>query len=918
VVNTLIDEKWLKLNQKCNNNNPFAVNQVNDSYVDQPFGCGCYFKAIELNATSWDRDSVNGTCRFFSETCDKVAAPNFEAGDIIVDVSYCSEPCASGSDLSHSQCGTLDNFIALNGTEYNIFGCVQAQVFSHAQGATKIEHIWFGEDIFNSFTTEPFPVGENFLRNGSNMTLLSALHACETEQCPTSTTTTTTTTSTETTQTTITGIACNATNIADLINEGKALENYGCKEPASEYTVVTTGINNVPISNLCGCAEFAYQSSKSFMYTLDNQCRLYQRECTIVKSTGSYALNFYLFQCFHGCRALDEPAVRYTQCNNGNPSVMVTSEGIGCVQPENGPEQWMWPNATAPNDATGALSGIPQLRVDGTQVFRVCNGPCNRQALVTCAAGSCNPNDQAITENECAQSAPELYYELEVGSSVPECQSTTPSVCVRGTASHATLNQDVRWQAFLHCTGTKSVSDALADALEDQSLTSNQPYEAACASCNPTLTKRECSPRQSVRSKAVCDVMRKAQALPPPLRTNTNATPVGCFLQSSEHGQMMIWQGVDEYPVDLQDTPPNLSERMCKSVWNTYSDEPAYMLAIQTSGTCETSAARGQCPGSSQTPSSQYAYAGCRELTPGKWQYYNGNLLNAAPCTRAVPCLCAERLGSKNFCYNNAPSCTELADHLGILQPLTQTPGSMCKFENGRLVTVTNATGCVAAPLLNMQVVPSLKAQQLMKSDQCQAIANSAGGAYATSTLSDGYCNVEDVNGLLTFNLQTSTSDQASGLAPIDASARTTDCAFIADISDCSVRASNAVGIPIDVNVVYDNHQPTGCVIDSRAARTGATGVPQWNAAGSAVKCTNAPQWSVCVCGFQSSANPCPQVLPASEDSDSRAFQILIIVIAGLSLILVFTSNVRQLPAVPLPPPYETKKPLAQRGDFFL
>ena len=136
VVNTLIDEKWLKVNQKCNNNNPFAVSQANDSYVGQPFGCGCYFKAIELNATSWDRDSVNGVCRFFSETCDKVAAPNFEAGNIIVDVSYCSEPCASGSDLSHSQCGTLDNFIALNGTEYNIFGCVQAQVFSHAQGAT--------------------------------------------------------------------------------------------------------------------------------------------------------------------------------------------------------------------------------------------------------------------------------------------------------------------------------------------------------------------------------------------------------------------------------------------------------------------------------------------------------------------------------------------------------------------------------------------------------------------------------------------------------------------------------------------------------------------------------------------------------------------------------------------------------------
>ena len=336
------------------------------------------------------------------------------------------------------------------------------------------------------------------------------------------------------------------------------------------------------------------------MYTSNNECRLYRRECTIVPSIGSYASNRFLFDCYHGCRNTQEPAVRHAQCNNGNPTVQVSTERIGCVQPVGGKQLWLWPNAIAPVDATpGNVDSIPQLRVDGTEVLRVCNGPCNRQALVTCNARECNPADDAITERECAQSASELYYVLEVSNAVPECLASNQNLCIRGTAMHATLNQNVRWQAFLVCTGTANILTALENAFEDQDLAINQPYESACASCSATTDKRECSPRQSVRSKAICDVVRKAQHLPPPLRTITGARPVGCFLESSVRGQTMVWHGEDEYPVDLQDTPTGLSERVCKTVWNTKSDEPPFMLTVQTSGICETFAARTKCPGSS-------------------------------------------------------------------------------------------------------------------------------------------------------------------------------------------------------------------------------------------------------------------------------------------------------------------------------
>ena len=212
-VHELLQEGWLVTKQKCDTEDYFAISQTGDQYVNKAFGCGCHFKAIELNASSWDRDDIHGICRFFDYTCTKVADDDWQAGDINSVVSYCSEPCTTGTDLSHSQCGMLDNFIALNGSNYGIYGCVQA--FVEHNGNTLYEHIWFGEGN----TSSPFPIGEKIFRDGTNLTLISALHACETTECPT-------TTSTTSTETTVTAIACTDADVQTLVDEGWALKKF--------------------------------------------------------------------------------------------------------------------------------------------------------------------------------------------------------------------------------------------------------------------------------------------------------------------------------------------------------------------------------------------------------------------------------------------------------------------------------------------------------------------------------------------------------------------------------------------------------------------------------------------------------------------------------------------------------------------
>lgn len=865
-VAKLEEEHWIQPNMKCPLDDHVTSDGSFITGISIPNPCGCYIYAKKFipTAVSWDWSQHLG-CRFWDSSCTFVPDSTFSAGILHLIPENCNSDCTPGEDLSFTECQSLSGFTT--GTASGNSGCVVVGFGSHGRH----DHVWFGSNDPPKFDPSTI-IGTQFTVDGSIIEVTSAQKVCH--QCPT-------TTATTQTSTTMTNIACSATKTSMLIDQGLALQHYDCQE---------TPTQTLASSSLCECFEEAEIHKKSYSFDqTDHTCKLYD-QCTITPKMTSFASNRNRFHCSHGCRDSSEPAVVYAQCNRGVVSVYVTTEATGCAATSDGTEIWLWPSPQSPTGATpGDTNAISSMRIGGNKLYRVCNGPCRRQVLASCGTNACSNAYDPITQEECQETAPEAYFAVEVSQNSVECQGVER--CVQGTATVKSSGLQTKWQAFITCAAAATrTTKAAIEYVLGSNFDVGATFNKGCAACN-ALNQPVCSPFESVRSYAECDMVRRANNLPPPLtiRSDSNQPP-GCFVETTSAGQNIFWGGqLKRYSVDLQS--PSSNPRMCFRT----DDTPQFKLVIQVKGQCAIATPQSLCP---VTPSNtfydqlQYEYAGCRNVG-GQWGFFDTFVETPGDCSVANPCLCVEYFDVPDQCYKNVESCNVLAVHMGFLPPVSSAPGTGCKFSNGRLIPTNDSDKCESAPLPYMAVAPRDQSTQQMTDEQCRAIAASFQLPFVATGLLLGYCYVDSIGNTVKLTDET----EGAGLKPLPA---VEDCTFVASMQDCKARASNALVTAAPYTVISDTELPYGCVVDARNARLGATGVPVWNIADSSVRCLDNPKWWRCVCGYQAPSPICPPSPPpkSCDSTDTMAMRILVLVIAGLALILAFTTTVRTLPVL--------------------
>ncbi|MBN19878.1 MAG: hypothetical protein CL678_01225 [Bdellovibrionaceae bacterium] len=760
-----------------------------------------------------------------------------------------------------------------------------------------------------------------------------------------STSTTTTSTSTSSTSSSsstssLTSVNCEDVDLDVMRDEGWLLNHYGCSNAADE-TITSV--------NLCTCAGYANNMQRSFMFEPDDNtvsticnnclqgedfspckqwcsssnycghtssfqlgtdcrgdfaanvlgtCYLYNDMCELVPQHGSSASNRNLRGCHHGCRDQTLPAVRRAQCDNGQAIPKITPHAIGCVErASDGQQMWLWPNESTPFRSTpGDTVSLPLVRLGGEELFRVCNGKCERRTFFACnTCPDTGPGTDRPTEQECANSAPELYLTVE-------STSTLDCYCRKGTAQKKGADEIVRWQAYVHCetssgSGSGAAPETVQEALDQIGYFLIDSY-AACARCKSN-EKTPCSPHRAVQTRESCDVARQALSFAEPLFVRRALQP-GCFVATTEQGQEIFWGGSeDQYVGHLQAAPDNDAwTRICSAI-SPATQRPKYKLVVQTSGQCITPAPRTQCNVNDQASAQQYAFSGCVTTDP---ILYDWNLYTfaSAPteCTPLTPCLCVDIFNTGDEQCYRGQNCIDVAEHFGYVTPSSLTGTTdVCVFNNGYLTETTAA----AAPSPCMQVDANVLKMRVrhfnlisfdnnvilyMSMHQCMRISSTYNTPFLTNQLKQGLCAFDFATKV--FYLTLSTSETGVRLLGIEASVnQNCETPHPATISECDAEATLVLGSQFKASSIFDPTLPSGCIIDTRDARMRATGLPVWNKASTNVSCTDTVQ---CICGRQPTESKCPQVLREEPGTDERALQVLVVVIAGLALILVATT----------------------------
>lgn len=964
---TLINAKMAKEDSACaETSGPNAGLHTNSYYPTGQFSadsfCDCIQQVYNISnvKTVWDFDSANNLCRYWQGDLNGAALPCYiaETGwysghtpDHSVD---CPASCHNARDeLTRAQCelngGT--HFYAVPTTASSSLvgtavGCIKVE--AHIINGTDVNtdvpiYMWFDSDDANIGVTSTSPLPDLTgivltqdvrTANITSAAVQRACHACATTSTttsesstatsitytgtPTSTTTSTKTTSsststttTSTTSSTLTEVYCEHVYLDVMREEGWLYDDYGCSNAPT--TVHST-------HNLCSCAGYAFDnlSPQSFMFTPDDlsntsanafgTCYLYDDMCELVPQNGSSASNRNLVGCHHGCRNPSLPAVRHAQCDGGRALTTVTPHAIGCVaRASDGQQLWLWPNATSPANSTpGDTTELPTVRLGGEQMFRVCNGKCERKTFFACeTCPDTGVGTDLPTERECAESAPELYV-------VAESTSQQDCYCRKGTAQKQGADVIVRWQAYVRCDdseiqGSPGMPSTVAAALADVGYDLIESF-ASCARCISN-EKTSCSPHRAIQSRETCDVVRQALSFPEPLHVE-RTLQAGCFVATTERGQKLFWGGEqDQYAGHLQAAPDDVAwTRVCSALSPKMRREN-YKLVIQTKGQCRVPAPLHQCGVNQQVQAPAYAFSGCMKAQAYDWNSYS-DIIDPNDCSPSIPCLCVDFFAPGDpECYSGA-LCTLLAEHFGFVTPDTiSDTANICIFHNGYLTestTTTIPTSCLQAGqnLLSMKVKPYNLVDYednklvLMAVAQCRAIAMTYNKPFVKTDLTAfGWCahdSAEDV-----FYLTLITTTNVGRLLGIEASTNPTcETAFPATIEECDNAAIVVMGPAFKAASVFDPQLPTGCIVDTRDARLGATGIPVWNNAHTNNSCSNMVQ---CICGTYPAENTCPQVI-VKETTDEMALQILVVVIAGLALILVVTTLPIRGPAASVAP----------------